>query len=65
MILNDGTLGRPGLVYSPMEIPNDPTLAQIEALLERDSAQVQAMTLEFELRACILLNLRRGLKWKA
>ena len=44
-------------------IPKKTTLADIESLLQEDTRLQRMFEEEFELRAYILTDLRRGLKW--
>ena len=63
MILNDGNLDRNHRVLPALFIPKEATLADIESLLSEDTRLQRIFEEEFELRARILTNLRRGLKW--
>ena len=62
MILNDGSLNRIQMFLPALLIPAKATLNDIEALLEEDTRQQTRFEEEFELRAYILTDLRRGLK---
>ena len=63
MILNDGNLDRNHRVLPALLIPKEATLADIESLLIEDTRLQRIFEEEFELRAYILTDLRRGLKW--
>ena len=62
MILNDGSLDRSHRVLPALIIPKKATLADIESLLQEDTRLQRVFEEEFELRAYILTDLRRGLK---
>ena len=62
MILNDGSLDRIHLVLPALTIPKKATLADIESLLQEDTRMQVIFEEEFELRAYILTDLRRGLR---
>ena len=63
MILNDGSLDRSAYVLPAMTIPAKATLTDIELLLQEDTRLQKIFEEEFELRAAILTELKRGLKW--
>ena len=62
MILNDGSLDRNHRILSALIIPPKATLADIESLLQEDTRLQRIFEEEFELRAYILTDLRRGLR---
>lgn len=62
MILNDGSLDRIQIVLPALTIPKKATLADIESLLQEDTRLQIIFEEEFELRAYILTDLRRGLR---
>lgn len=62
MILNDRNLNRIQMFLPALLIPAKATLDDIEALLEEDTRQQTRFEEEFELRAYILTDLRRGLR---
>ena len=62
MILNDGNLDRNHRVLPALIIPKKATLADIESLLQEDTRLQVIFEEEFELRAYILTDLRRGLR---
>ena len=62
MILNDGSLDRIQIVLPALTIPKKATLADIESLLQEDTRMQIVFEEEFELRAYILTDLRRGLR---
>ena len=61
-ILNDENLDRTHRVLPALIIPKKPTLADIESLLQEDTRLQRMFEEEFELRAYILTDLRRGLR---
>ena len=62
MILNDGSLDRVQILLPALTIPKKATLADIESLLQEDTRMQVIFEEEFELRAYILTDLRRGLR---
>ena len=62
MILNDGSLDRVQILLPALTIPPKATLTDIESLLEEDTRMQVIFEEEFELRAYILTDLRRGLR---
>lgn len=62
MRLNDNNNNRSHYVLPALFISKNATLADIESLLEEDTRLCKLFEEEFELRACILTDLRASLK---
>ena len=60
---NDGNLSRVHMVLPAMLIRTDATLSDVNSLLQEDTRLQKLFEDEFELRASILTDLKKELKW--